>query len=56
MLNWLLIFGPIAAGPHFLRPDQHTMIVIGASTATIPLAGWLGHATEHLATGATGGQ
>ena len=49
MLNWLLIFVPIAAGLHFLRPDQHTLIFIAASIAIIPLAGWLGRATEHLA-------
>jgi Ca2+:H+ antiporter len=49
MLNWLLVFVPIAAGLHFLRPDLHTFIFISASLAIIPLAGWLGHATEHLA-------
>jgi Ca2+:H+ antiporter len=49
MLNWLLVFVPVAVGLHFLRPDLHTWIFISASLAIVPLAGWLGHATEHLA-------
>jgi Ca2+:H+ antiporter len=49
MLNWLLIFVPVAIGLHFLSPDRHTFIFIAASIAIIPLAGWLGTATEHLA-------
>lgn len=49
MLNWLLVFVPVAVGLHFLRPDLHTFIFISAALAIVPLAGWLGHATEHLA-------
>ena len=49
MLNWLLVFVPIAVGLDLLRPDAHTWIFVTASLAIIPLAGWLGHATEHLA-------
>lgn len=49
MLNWLLIFVPVAIGLHFLAPDRHTWIFAAASVAIIPLAGWLGTATEHLA-------
>ena len=49
MLNWLLVFVPIAAGLHYLRPDAHTWIFITAAIAIIPLAGWLGRATEHIA-------
>lgn len=49
MLNILLIFVPITIALHFLRPDWHTMIFVSASLAIVPLAGWLGHATEHLA-------
>jgi Ca2+:H+ antiporter len=49
MLNLLLVFVPVAVGLHFLRPDAHTWIFIAASIAIIPLAGWLGRATEHLA-------
>jgi Ca2+:H+ antiporter len=49
MLNWLLVFVPIAAGLHYLRPDLHTMIFLAAAVAIIPLAGWMGRATEHIA-------
>lgn len=49
MLNWLLVFVPVAAGLHFFRPDAHTAIFVTAAIAIIPLAGWLGHATEHIA-------
>ena len=49
MLNWLLVFVPIAAGLHYLRPDSHTLIFITAALAIVPLAGWLGRATEHIA-------
>lgn len=49
MLNWLLVFVPIAAGLHFFRPEAHTWIFISAAIAIIPLAGWMGHATEHIA-------
>jgi Ca2+:H+ antiporter len=49
MLNLLLVFVPVTIALHFMRPDSHTLIFIAASLAIIPLAGWLGHATEHLA-------
>jgi Ca2+:H+ antiporter len=49
MLNWLLIFVPLAIGLEFLKPEFHTMIFFTACLAVIPLAGWLGRATEQLA-------
>lgn len=49
MLNILLIFVPIALALEMFRPDWHTAIFITASLGIIPLAGWLGTATEHLA-------
>lgn len=49
MLNWLLIFVPVAIGLEFLMPGAHTLIFIAACLAIVPLAGWLGHATEQLA-------
>ncbi|HYP07579.1 MAG TPA: calcium/proton exchanger [Bryobacteraceae bacterium] len=49
MLNWLLVFVPIAAGLHYLRPESHTFIFLAAAIAIVPLAGWMGHATEHIA-------
>src|SRR6185503_4078736 len=49
MLNWLLVFVPVAIGLEFLMPQSHTLIFIASCLAIIPLAGWLGLATEHLA-------
>ncbi|MBE7467265.1 MAG: calcium/proton exchanger [Planctomycetes bacterium] len=48
-LSWLLIFVPIAAGLEFGAPKEHTWIFLSACLAIIPLAGWMGKATEHLA-------
>jgi Ca2+:H+ antiporter len=48
-LNWLLIFIPIAAGLHHLAPSSQSWIFLTACLAILPLAGWLGRATEHLA-------
>lgn len=48
-LNWLLIFVPTAVALNYLAP-QHALYVFGASClAIIPLAGWMGESTEHLA-------
>jgi Ca2+:H+ antiporter len=49
MLNWLLIFVPVAIVLEFWKPESHTLIFVASSLAVIPLAGWLGNATEHLA-------
>jgi Ca2+:H+ antiporter len=49
MLNWFLIFVPVAIALEFLRPESHTLIFVAACMAVIPLAGWLGRATEQLA-------
>jgi Ca2+:H+ antiporter len=48
-MNWLLIFVPLAIGLEFLFPDAQTWIFVTACLAILPLAGWLGKATEHLA-------
>lgn len=48
-LDWLLVFVPAAAFVHYSRPDQHVAIFVLAALAIVPLAGWLGRATEHLA-------
>lgn len=48
-LNWLLISVPISVGLHFFVPDKATFIFVAACLGIIPLAGWLGKATEHLA-------
>ena len=48
-LDWLLIFVPLAIGLEFLYAEAHVAIFCAASLAIIPLAGWMGKATEHLA-------
>lgn len=48
-LNWLLVFVPFCIGLESLASQSHTLIFITSCLAIIPLAGWLGKATEHLA-------
>lgn len=49
MLNWLLVFVPLAVALEYLAPGSHTLIFIAACLAIVPLAGWLGRGTEQLA-------
>ena len=49
MLNWLLLFVPVAVALEFLTPQSHTLIFVTSCLAIIPLAGWLGCATGQLA-------
>lgn len=48
-LDWLLVFVPVTVALEFLAPESHTLIFGGACLAILPLAGWMGRATEHLA-------
>jgi Ca2+:H+ antiporter len=48
-LNWLLIFLPVALALEVMAPAEHAWIFVAACLAIIPLAGWMGKATEHLA-------
>jgi Ca2+:H+ antiporter len=49
-LDWLLIFVPIAIALRFVPGLYNpTALFIVACLAIIPLAGWMGRATEHLA-------
>lgn len=49
-LDWLLIFVPIAIALRFIPGLNYpTALFIVACLAIIPLAGWMGKATEHLA-------
>jgi Ca2+:H+ antiporter len=48
-LDWLLVFVPAALGLEFFAPEQHTWIFLSACLAVMPLAHWMGKATEHLA-------
>ncbi|HLE82873.1 MAG TPA: cation transporter, partial [Thermoanaerobaculia bacterium] len=54
-LDWLLVFVPGAILLDFLAPERHTLIFVAACVAVVPLAGWLGKATEHLAERTTEG-
>jgi Ca2+:H+ antiporter len=49
VMNWLLFFVPIAIGLKSLAPERYLLIFITSSLAILPLAGWMGRATEQLA-------
>lgn len=49
MSNWLLMFIPVAITLDYLAPERHLMVFAAAAIAILPLAGWLGRATEQLA-------
>src|SRR6185295_7906864 len=49
VLNWLLLFAPVAVGLEFLAPERHLLIFAASALAILPLAGWMGKATEELA-------
>jgi hypothetical protein len=48
-MNWLLIFVPVAIGLEFLAPERYLLVFVTSALATLPLAGWMGRATEQLA-------
>lgn len=48
-MNWLLIFVPIAVALEHLTPDRHLIVFVASAIAILPLAGWMGRATEQLA-------
>ena len=48
-LNWLLIFIPLTIISEYLLPLSPTLLFIFSCLSIIPLAGWLGKATEHIA-------
>jgi len=54
-LDWLLVFLAAAVLLKWLRPDDHVAIFVSACLAVIPLAGWMGKATEELAARAGAG-
>lgn len=47
--NWLLIFIPIAVVLEHVAPERALWIFLAAAVAIMPLAGWMGQATEQLA-------
>jgi Ca2+:H+ antiporter len=48
-LDWLLAAVPVTVALEMTRPDAHVAIFVCACLAILPLARWLGQATEHLA-------
>ena len=49
VMNWLLLFIPVAIVLEFLSPDRYLLIFVTSCLAILPLAGWMGRATEQLA-------
>lgn len=47
-MNWFLVFVPLTLVAHYGRLGPPAVFLL-ACVAVIPLAGWLGRATEHLA-------
>jgi Ca2+:H+ antiporter len=48
-MNWLLLFVPTAIGLEILSPERYLLIFAASCLAILPLAGWMGRATEQLA-------
>jgi Ca2+:H+ antiporter len=48
-MNWLLLFVPVAIALEYLAPARHLLIFVVAAVAILPLAAWMGRATEQLA-------
>ena len=46
---WLLIFVPLTIGFEVFVPERYLLIFIASSLAILPLARWMGDATEQLA-------
>ncbi len=47
-LDWLLVFVPVTIWLEHGHKNEHVWIFLSACLSILPLAGWLGHATEHL--------
>src|SRR5580765_3855692 len=48
-MNWLLLFIPIAVTLEHFSPGRHLLVFVASCVAILPLAGWMGRATEQLA-------
>jgi Ca2+:H+ antiporter len=48
-MNWLLPFILVAIALEYFAAEHHLLIFISAGLAILPLAAWMGRATEHLA-------
>src|SRR5215510_13677320 len=49
MTSWLLAFVPVAIALEHFAPKQSLWIFLAAALAIVPLASWMGRATEELA-------
>src|SRR5262249_41880027 len=49
MISWLLLFAPLAIGLEHLAPERHLLVFFTSGLAILPLAAWMGRATENLA-------
>jgi len=49
MRNWMLLFVPVTVLLEYANPSGHVWIFIASGLAIIPLAGWMGRATEEVA-------
>jgi len=48
-MNWFLLCVPLALSLEVLAPELHLPVFAASCLAILPLAGWLGRATEQLA-------
>jgi len=48
-MSWLLLFIPVAAALEGWAPERYLLLFVAAGLAILPLAGWMGRATEQLA-------
>jgi Ca2+:H+ antiporter len=48
-MSWLLVFVPLTLALEHATPDRATAIFVCSGLALLPLAAWMGRATEHLA-------
>ncbi len=49
-MNWLLVFIPVAVGLEIAGHEHYLLVFfIASALAILPLAGWMGRATEQLA-------
>jgi len=49
MMNFLLLLIPVSIGLEHFAPDRHILIFLVSALAILPLASWMGRATEQLA-------
>jgi Ca2+:H+ antiporter len=48
-MSWLLVFVPITIGLEIFAPERYLLVFITSALAILPLAAWMGRATEQLA-------